>query len=337
MYKLAITMGDPAGIGPEVTVRALGAMAESLRQEVVVVGNGAWLQKVAESVGGPAAGLVFRERKNFADAPGCSRNGCEIAVCNPLAGSVLQLPLGVDSAVSGEASFRYVESGIELVMSGNCRALATAPISKRSWHLAGHHYPGHTEFLRERSGSAAVGMMFWGERLKVLLATTHLPLKDVAAALTVKLIRDQVTMLYGFMRKTGIPGDIGLAALNPHAGEQGAFGDEEELILTPAVAGLRAMGVPVQGPVPADVLFYQALNGTYGAVVALYHDQGLVPFKMLYFSDGVNLSIGLPFFRTSADHGTAFDIAEKFIADSGSMRAAIKLALELSDAGPGRR
>jgi 4-hydroxythreonine-4-phosphate dehydrogenase len=137
-------------------------------------------------------------------------------------------------------------------------------------------------------------------------------------------------MLYAFMRRAGIDGDIGLAALNPHAGEQGAFGDEEELILRPAVAGLRERGIPVVGPVPADVLFYQALNGRYGAVVALYHDQGLVPFKMLYFNDGVNLSLGLPFIRTSADHGTAFDISRKFIADSSSMTAAIALALKLS-------
>ncbi len=333
MFKLAITMGDPAGIGPEVTVRSLAVLSKSLQREVVVVGNAAWLQQVAKKIGGPAAGLIFREQKNFVEDQGCSLSASEITVCNPLGGSVLQLTPGVDSAVSGEASFSYVETGIKLVMDGTCRALATAPISKRSWHLAGHHYPGHTELLRERSGSAAVGMMFWGDRLKVLLATTHLPLKKVADALTVKLIQSQVAMLYDFMQKTGISGNIGLAALNPHAGEQGAFGDEEELVLTPAVTGLQEMGVPIQGPIPADVLFYQALNGAYGTVVALYHDQGLVPFKMLYFSDGVNLSIGLPFIRTSADHGTAFDISEKFIADSGSMSAAIKLALELSDVG----
>ena len=333
MYKLAITMGDPAGIGPEVTVRALTALSESLQREVVVVGDGAWLQRVAEKLGGSAAKLDFREHKSFVVDQSRNQGDGEIVVCNPLASSLPQLALGVDNEIFGEASFRYVETGIKLVMDGTCRALATAPISKRSWHLAGHHYPGHTELLRERSGSPDVGMMFWGERLKVLLATTHLPLKKVADVLTVELVRNQVEMLYDFMQRVGISGNIGLAALNPHAGEQGAFGNEEELVLRPALTELWDQGVPVLGPVPADVLFYQALNGVYGAVVALYHDQGLVPFKMLYFNDGVNLSIGLPFMRTSADHGTAFDIAEKFIADSSSMVAAIKLALKLLDRG----
>ena len=333
MYKLAITMGDPAGVGPEVTVRSLAGLSKTLQQEVLLVGDAAWLQRVAKSVGGPAASLVFREGKGFVEKPARNQSvgSGAIAVCNPLLDSLPQLPLGIDNAIFGEASFRYVETAIKLVLDGACGAIATAPISKRSWHLAGHNYPGHTELLRDLSGSSDVGMMFWGERLKVLLATTHLPLKKVAKVLTVELLQKQVAMLYDFMQRVGVVGDIGLAALNPHAGEQGAFGDEEDRVLRPAVAGLKERGVPVVGPVPADVLFYQALNGAYGAVVALYHDQGLVPFKMLYFNDGVNLSLGLPFVRTSADHGTAFDISEKFIADSSSMTAAINLALELSN------
>jgi len=332
MYKLAITMGDPAGVGPEVTVRSLAGLSKKLQPEVLVVGDAAWLRRVAERVGGPAAELIFREQRSFVEKQGLNqRVGInEIAVCNPLSGSLPQLPMGIDNAVFGEASFRYVATAIKLVMDGVCGAIATAPISKYSWHLAGHNYPGHTELLRDLSGSSDVGMMFWGERLKVLLATTHLPLKKVADVLTIDLLQHQVEMLYDFMQRVGISGDIGLAALNPHAGEQGAFGDEEDLVLRPAVAGLKERGVPVVGPVPADVLFYQALNGVYGAVVALYHDQGLVPFKMLYFNDGVNLTLGLPFVRTSADHGTAFDISEKFIADSSSMTAAINLALKLS-------
>ncbi len=332
MYKLAITMGDPAGVGPEVTVRSLAGLSIKLQPEVLVIGDAAWLQRVAERVGGPAAELIFHEQKSVAEKQGRNQSvgSGEIAVFNPLSDSLPRLQLGNDNAIFGEASFRYVETGIKLVMDGVCGAIATAPISKHSWHLAGHDYPGHTELLRDLSGSADVGMMFWGERLKVLLATTHLPLKKVADMLTVDLVQRQVEMLYDFMQRIGISGDIGLAALNPHAGEQGAFGDEEEFILRPALASLKGRGVPVVGPIPADVLFHQALNGAYGAVVALYHDQGLVPFKMLYFNDGVNLSLGLPFIRTSADHGTAFDISEKFIADSSSMTAAINLALKLS-------
>jgi 4-hydroxythreonine-4-phosphate dehydrogenase len=332
MYKLALTMGDPAGVGPEVTVRALALLSEDLRREVIVVGEALWLQLVAGEIGGAAANLIFKERvnSNRQDTGGQVVAAGEVAVCSPLAGVLPQLSRGCDHAVFGDASFKYVQRGVQLVLDGICQALVTAPISKRAWHLAGHNYPGHTELLRELSGSAKVGMMFWGERLKVLLATTHLPLAKVPQVLTVDLLQSQIEMLYDFMQQFGLSGDIGLAALNPHAGEQGAFGDEEETILRPALTRLREKGIPVVGPVPADVLFYQALNGRYGALVALYHDQGLVPFKMLYFNDGVNLSIGLPFIRTSVDHGTAFDISSKFIADSSSMTAAIALALKLS-------
>ncbi len=330
MFKLAITMGDPGGIGPEVTVRALAGLDENLLQDVIVVGEALWLQQVAEKIGAPVGGLSFREISENEVLEGRNVETGVVAVCNPLPEPLPQLEKGSDYAAFGDASFNYVKYGVDLVMRGICKALATAPISKRAWHLAGHNYPGHTELLRELSGSAKVGMMFWGERLKVLLATTHLPLAQVPKVLTVELLCEQIGMLFDFMQRVGIAGDIGLAALNPHAGEQGAFGDEEAVILQPALVILQEQGIPVVGPVPADVLFYQALNGRYGALVALYHDQGLVPFKMLYFNDGVNLSLGLPFVRTSADHGTAFDISSKFIADSSSMKAAIALALKLS-------
>ena len=332
MAKLAVSMGDPAGIGPEVTVRSLLRMDEEQRRDVVVVGEAAWLQRVAVAVGDGAQALVFIEEDGLHEVCGRASNAMagSVSVCNPLAKALPQLDLGLDHAAFGEASFCYVKCGVELVQKGICQALVTAPISKHAWHLAGHRYPGHTELLQELSGSSKVGMMFWGERLKVLLATTHLPLAQVPEVLTVDLLEEQVLLLYEFMQKVGLSGTIGLAALNPHAGEQGAFGDEEERILKPALARLHKLGVPVEGPVPADVLFHQALNGRYAALVALYHDQGLVPFKMLYFSDGVNLSLGLPFIRTSADHGTAFDISSKFIADSRSMESALALAVRLT-------
>ena len=332
MTRLAVSMGDPAGIGPEVTVRSLLRIDEELRRNVVVVGEAAWLQRVAVEIGGVAQSLVFMEEGRSLEVCDRPRQAVvgSVSVCNPLVEALPQLVLGRDYAVFGEASFRYVKCGVELVQKEICQALVTAPISKHAWHLAGHHYPGHTELLRELSGSSKVGMMFWGERLKVLLATTHLPLARVPEVLTVDLVQEQVFLLYEFMQKIGLSGTIGLAALNPHAGEQGAFGDEEERILKPALARLHKFGVPIEGPVPADVLFHQALNGRYAALVALYHDQGLVPFKMLYFNDGVNLSIGLPFIRTSADHGTAFDISGEFVADSRSMEAAISLALRLA-------
>ena len=332
MARLAVSMGDPAGIGPEVTVRALLRMDDSLRREILVLGEAVWLQRVAMALGEAAQSLVFVESargSELCDRSLASRAGV-VSVCNPLSEALPQMVSGRDYAVFGEASFRYVKCGVELVQKGICRALVTAPISKHAWHLAGHYYPGHTELLRELSGSPKVGMMFWGERLKVLLATTHLPLVRVPEVLTVDLLLEQVLLLHEFMQKVGLPGTIGLAALNPHAGEQGAFGDEEERILQPALVRLHELGVSIEGPIPADVIFHQALNGRYAALVALYHDQGLIPFKMLHFNDGVNLSLGLPFIRTSADHGTAFDISDKFIADSRSMEAAIALAVRLT-------
>jgi len=333
MIELVVSMGDPAGIGPEVVVRALARRGEGMRRRVLVAGEVAWLRRVAAQLGGPARELDFFEVTEAEIAAGNFAGG-RVAVCNPFVESLPELAPGRDYAVFGEASFRYVESGVKLVRRGLAGALVTAPISKHAWHLAGHHYPGHTELLRELDGGPEVGMMFWGERLKVLLATTHLPLSGVAGALTPELVAGKVKLLHRFLQRVGRDGKIGLAALNPHAGEQGAFGDEEERILVPALKSLHEAGVPVVGPIPADVLFHQALAGRYAAVVALYHDQGLVPFKMLHFDDGVNLTLGLSFIRTSVDHGTAFDISGKFIADSRSLEAAIKLALELQEGKP---
>lgn len=330
MVELVVSMGDPAGVGPEVLVRALARQGEDLRRRVLVVGEAAWLNRLAARLGPVAEGLEFCEVDEpdgfFGKPGGISR----AAVFNPLDKPLPELAPGRDYAVFGEASFRYVEAGVKLVRGrAGGPALVTAPISKHAWHLAGHHYPGHTELLRELDASPEVAMMFWGERLKVMLVTTHLPLAGVPAALTPELVVSKIALLHRFLRETGRSGAIGLAALNPHAGERGAFGDEEERILVPAIKELAARGILVSGPVPADVLFHQALQGRYKTLVALYHDQGLVPFKMLHFDDGVNLTLGLSFIRTSVDHGTAFDISGKFTADCRSMEAALRLALEL--------
>jgi 4-hydroxythreonine-4-phosphate dehydrogenase len=205
----------------------------------------------------------------------------------------------------------------------------TAPISNHAGHLPAHDYPGNTELLLKLAQTPGVGMMFWGEKLKVLLLTTHLPLARVSASLSPELVVEKVVLLHDLLTRCGRSGPLALAALNPHAGEAGAFGGEEERILRPAMTALRARGIEIEGPVPADVLFYQAFRGDYEAVVALYHDQGLIPFKMLHFHDGINLTLGLSFIRTSVDHGTAFDISGKFVADSRSLEAALRLAEEL--------
>lgn len=332
MFDLVITMGDPAGVGPEVTIRALAEKNDLELAAVLVVGEAAWLAGTAALIGGAAASLAFVEISPVEAAgnrPG-NVDARRVKVFNPLDKTLPKRERGRDWPEFGDASFRYVLAGVELVNNGCGRALATAPISKHAWHLAGHDHPGHTELIRDLAGSADVGMMFWGERLKVLLLTTHLPLAEVPGRINQDLVCGKLHLLADFLQRVGLAGDIGLAALNPHAGEKGAFGDEEIKAMEPAVRDLRAAGLPVVGPLPADTLFHQALQGRFVAVVAAYHDQGLAPFKMLHFHDGVNLSIGLPFIRTSADHGTAFDISDKFIADSRSMENAIDLALNLS-------
>jgi 4-hydroxythreonine-4-phosphate dehydrogenase len=332
MRKIVVTMGDPAGIGPEVTVRALVRLTKEFHGRVLVVGEAAWLRRTARVLEENGGGLDFVEvgqseiGRDFAD----TSDRWTVPVYNPRVEALPELDPGFDYAVFGAASFSYVKAGVDLVRRGEGRSLVTAPISKHAWHLAGFDYPGHTELLAELDGSPEVGMMFWGERLKVLLLTTHLPLVRVPGVLSEELVVAKVSLLERFLSRIGRPGGLAMAALNPHAGEQGAFGDEEKRILEPALARLRHSGVEIVGPVPADVLFHQAFEGRYQAVVALYHDQGLVPFKMIHFRDGVNLSLGLSFIRTSVDHGTAFDIAGRLIADSRSLEAALRLADNLS-------
>jgi len=327
MAGLAVTMGDPAGVGPEVVVRALARIGNEKLERLMVVGEAAWLNRVASCLGSAAGGLVYVEIPE--SELGKDLPPGQIAVVNPLSGLLPELEPGQDYAEFGRASFAYVRRGVELVHRGYCRGLVTAPISKHAWHLAGHDYPGHTELLQKLDQSPGVGMMFWGEKLKVLLLTTHLPLARVSASLSPELVVEKVVLLHDLLTRCGRSGPLALAALNPHAGEAGAFGGEEERILRPAMTALRARGIEIEGPVPADVLFYQAFRGDYEAVVALYHDQGLIPFKMLHFHDGVNLTLGLSFIRTSVDHGTAFDISGKFVADSRSLEAALRLAEEL--------
>ena len=210
--------------------------------------------------------------------------------------------------------------------------MATAPISKRVLQLAGYPYPGHTELLAKLTHQRECRMMLLGKRLKVVLATVHLPLVQVAQELTRERVRVTLEMAYQGLRKYfAIPRPrLAVAALNPHAGEEGIFGREEKEIIFPAVQGARRQGIHADGPLPADTLFYQAVRGDYDAVVCMYHDQGLIPLKLLHFFGGVGLTLGLPLIRTSVDHGTAYDIAGKDKADPSSMKEAILLAARLA-------
>ncbi len=328
---LALTMGDPAGIGPEIIVKSILKLNPEERLDLLVIGDQRRLNMTAESM---ACGdeIIFIASREAESGRSVMKGKTAVRVINPLSTPLPDLPCGDNYPEYGKASFAYLKRAIELAMAGQIAGIVTAPLAKHSLHLAGLEYPGHTEILQEFSGSPEVAMMFWGKQLKVLLATTHISLAQVAASLTKELLERKIKLLVEFLRRTGSATGkpIAVAALNPHAGEDGAFGDEENRIIKPALQSCSCLGLPVIGPIPADVLFYQAVQGRYDAVVALYHDQGLIPFKMLHFSDGVNVTIGLPFVRTSVDHGTAFDIAGKNSADCSSMIEAIRLASYLS-------
>ena len=328
---LALTMGDPAGIGPEIIVKSILKLNPEERLDLLVIGDQRRLNMTAE---GMACGdeIIFIASREAESGRSAMKAKIAVPVINPLSTPLPDLPCGDNYPEYGKASFVYLKRAIELAMAGQIAGIVTAPLAKHSLHLAGLEYPGHTEILQEFSGSPEVAMMFWGKQLKVLLATTHISLAQVAASLTKELLERKIKLLVEFLRRTGSATGkpIAVAALNPHAGEDGAFGDEENRIIKPALQSCSCLGLPVIGPIPADVLFYQAVQGRYDAVVALYHDQGLIPFKMLHFSDGVNVTIGLPFVRTSVDHGTAFDIAGKNSADCSSMIEAIRLASYLS-------
>ena len=237
-----------------------------------------------------------------------------------------------DAARYGKMSIEYIDAALELLAAGKADALVTGPVNKYSVRAAGiGDFQGHTEYLARRTGTKKFAMMFVGKSLKVTLATRHLPLKAVPEELTSGIVYDAIALTYkalaGYFRIKRPR--IAVCGLNPHAGEGGAFGDEDKRVVAPAIKKASSLCKNIYGPLPADTVFHDSLNKRYDAVIAMYHDQGLVPFKMLYFDSGVNLTLGLPFIRTSPDHGTAFDIAGKGIADPGSMIEAIRLACRL--------
>ena len=287
---IALTVGDPSGIGPEIAVKA-------------------------------------------------ARDARVLAVCRPViygphaADDVARFAAGQVSADSGRAAYEAIAAAVADALSGKIHAIATAPISKAAFAAAGYPWPGHTDLLAHLCGAGDVAMMFWSERLRVVLATVHIPLAQVPAALTteglLRVIRLTARSLpaFGFAQPV-----LGVAGLNPHAGEDGLLGSEEATVIAPAIAAARAGGVNVRGPFPADTLFVRAARGEFDAVVACYHDQGLIPVKVLAFGRAVNVTLGLPIIRTSVDHGTAFDIARKGVADEGSFVEAILLAARLARA-----
>ena len=309
MKRVALTVGDPAGIGPEIVLKAL-ASPERPVARYVVYGPRAAVDERAERFGlRPLAELDVGVE--------------DIALEKPVA-------WGRTSAAGGAAAAQAVLRAARDATAGRVDALVTAPLNKESLRAAGHPWPGHTELLADAAGVSDVVMMFVGGSLRVALLTIHRSLRSVPDALTVDGVLRVGRVVAREMGRYGGAGPVAFCGLNPHAGEAGLFGDEEQRVLSPAIATLRAEGIDALGPFPADSVFVKASQGAYGAVIACYHDQGLIPVKLASFGHAVNVTLGLPFVRTSVDHGTGFDIVEKGVAEEGSLLAAMRLAVEVA-------
>lgn len=307
--KIGITMGDPNGVGPEIIVKSL--LSSEVRNicNPVVFADDEVLDK--------ACGLLS------VDVDYISDREHYISTDDIMPGQI--------DIKAGKASVKSIVNAVNCAIEGNIDAIVTAPISKEAIHRAGSKYPGHTEMLTELTGSQNTAMMFDGPHFKVILTTIHNALSEVPGLITQEKIYNIINLAYKSLKKYfNIQNPrIVVCGLNPHAGEAGVFGNEEIIHITPAVSKAASEGINITGPLPADTLFYHALKGRWDLVVAMYHDQGLIPFKMLNFDKGVNVTLGLPIIRTSPDHGTAFDISWKGIANPSSMIEAIKLAVKM--------
>ncbi|WP_343553227.1 D-threonate 4-phosphate dehydrogenase [Pantoea sp.] len=322
---IAITMGDPAGIGPEIIIKSL-AEGELAGVPAVVVGCANTLRRVMALNVTPQAELrVLDQVKDAHFAPGIIN-----VIDEPLADADALKP-GVVQKEAGDLAWRCVKRATELAMAGDVQAIATAPLNKEALHSAGHIYPGHTELLAQLTNTKNYAMVLFTDKLKVIHVTTHIALRKFLDTLNGDRIQTVIGMADSFLRRVGFDNPrIAVAGVNPHAGENGLFGDEEIKIVAPAIKVMKEQGIDVYGPCPPDTVFLQCQEGQYDMVVAMYHDQGHIPLKLLGFYDGVNITAGLPFIRTSADHGTAFDIAWTGKANSASMAISIKLAMQLA-------
>jgi 4-phospho-D-threonate 3-dehydrogenase / 4-phospho-D-erythronate 3-dehydrogenase len=323
---IAITMGDPAGIGAEVIVKALADPVLRHKARYIIYGMNELLSYAADLAEYDA--FWWRDQFN-----GRLRSyPHDVVVVDYDQYSMLGSAIRSPSKMGGEASMRFCMDAIDAAQKKLVDAVVTAPIAKESWKLAGYHYPGHTELFAQRTGSRRFAMMFTGGPLKVVLATVHVPLMGLWGRLNIgavfqpiELIHEAMVNWFGFENPR-----IAVAGVNPHASENGQFGDEEERIIEPAILMAKDQGINVSGPYPPDTIFLAHRDGKFDAVVAMYHDQGLIPVKLLAFDRAVNVTLGLPIIRTSPDHGTAFDIVGRNRAHPGSMRAAIELAIELA-------
>ncbi len=329
MKRLAISIGDVNGIGPEVSLRAAN-LAKLPGVRLVLVGNAALCAREARRLGLPVP------EPWEPDSPSNPRTRVSIWDPSP---HRLRLHRGKVDPEAALAALSWIRAAALACLRGAFDGMVTAPICKEGLMAAGLSVPGHTEFLAELSGTARFAMMLSGGGLRVVPVTRHIPLREVPATLSKRMILEHIRLVAEALPWLGAPRKrIAVCGLNPHAGDGGAIGDEELLVIRPAVNAARRLGLSATGPLPADAVFHRELHGEFDAVICMYHDQGLTALKTIAFDKGVNITLGLPFVRTSPDHGTAFDIAGRKRADSGSMLAAITVAAELAGrANPWKR
>ena len=322
---IAITMGDAAGVGPEIIIKALAHREVYERCKPLIIGDVSRLRQAGEIVG---SSLKVRS------ASGPKETAFEYGSvdCVDLGLIPDNLPWGTLSPLAGDAAFRYIERAVALASANEVDAICTAPLNKEALHAGGHPFPGHTEILAALTHTPEVSMMLMTPKLRVIHVTTHIGLIDAIARIEPGLVERTILRGQEALVRSGIASPrIGVCGINPHAGENGLFGHgEEEQKIEPAVQTLQARGIRVEGPLPADTLFFRAQRGDFDLVVAMYHDQGHGPVKVLGIEEGVNVTVGLPVIRTSVDHGTAFDIAGTGRADERSMLEALNQAILLA-------
>jgi 4-hydroxythreonine-4-phosphate dehydrogenase len=323
---LALTMGDPVGVGPEIMALALADPAIYRTCRPLVLGDLPAMERARQHL---TPDLTLHPVENSSEGL-YQADTIDLLALSSLAPE--NLNHSHPTVAGGQAMVTYILTAIEMALNEEVAGMVTGPISKASLNLAGYRYPGHTELLADRTGAAEVAMMLAGGKFRVVLATIHCPLSDVPGMLSAEaLIRLFALTCRALQRDFGISKpSLGVAALNPHASEGGLFGDEEKEVIIPAVLEARGRGLGVSGPFPADTLFWRHAQGEFDAICAMYHDQGLIPLKLLHFMDAVNVTLGLPIIRTSVDHGTAYDLAGTGDAHPGSLKAAIFMAAEMA-------
>ena len=324
--RIAITMGDAAGIGPEVALKALDNLKTGENFESVLVGSMQVWRDTAQKIAFSKK-LIQVERENLFSAESNQIGVQHISNLN-----LDDFSVGLPNFATGKAAGLAIETATSLALEGHVGAIVTAPIQKDALNTAGYHFPGHTEMLQHLSAVDEVVMLMFSRKLSTALVSTHWAICDTPRLVTREKILRVTELTWQFLKQLSYdPIRIAVAAYNPHAGEAGLFGQEEIQVIRPAVLEAQRRGMPVSGPFAPDTVFARALQGNYDVVIAMYHDQGLIPFKLVAFDEGVNVTLGLPFWRTSPDHGTALDLAGKNMADIKSMSEAILLAVRLAN------